>query len=55
MKMLVYLDGLAVLIGFIGILVITEPGISSLKYLLYFSNNFLFRTFICSYSNKTII
>ena len=42
---------LAVIIGFLGILIITEPGISQLKYLLYFSNNFLFGIILCCNNN----
>ncbi len=38
---------LAVLVGFIGIIVISEPGFSSFKSLLHISYYFLFRFIVC--------
>ena len=46
---------LAVIVGFIGIIIIAEPGFSFFKHILYLSNNFLFRSILCCYCYQTII
>ena len=46
---------LAVIVGFIGILVITEPGISELNIYYIFPNNILSWSILCSDINKTVI
>ena len=42
---------LAVIIGFIGVIIIAEPGFKGIKYFIILSNNILFRYGLCSYCN----